>query len=475
MFVARNHELEALNAAYETPGFQMSVVYGRRRVGKTRLLRKFAEDKPRTIFLTSLESTAADNLAALSRSIYRADVTDRTANSDLADASFPRFPSFEDALRSIFVQARERRLLLIVDEYPYLAGSYPGISSLLQSLIDEHKETSRLHLILCGSSMSFMEHQVLGHKSPLYGRRTMQLKVKPFDYLDASKMLPDANPTHIIELYAIVGGIPLYLEQLDSANSTEWNIANRVLPTGALLNAEPLNYLLQEVRNPATYNAIIAAIARGRVRPAEIGDAIRIDRARVDALLKNLIELLIVTRTEPVLDPNRKKVQYRISDNLFRFWYTFMPKYGSLVEAGRANDVARRMMKKEFPAFVGPAFEDICQQWIMRQVGAGDLDILPREIGSWWGTDPRTRTQEEIDIVAPGIDGELLLGECKWRNEEVDVNVLDRLVERSEIFMAASKQLYLFAKAGFTDTCRAHAKRMGNVQLVELEELFAGK
>ena len=280
MFVARNHELEALNAAYETPGFQMSVVYGRRRVGKTRLLRKFAEDKPRTIFLTSLESTAADNLAALSRSIYRADVTDRTANSDLADASFPRFPSFEDALRSIFAQARERRLLLIVDEYPYLAGSYPGISSLLQSLIDEHKETSRLHLILCGSSMSFMEHQVLGHKSPLYGRRTIQLKVKPFDYLDASKMLPDADPTHIIELYAIVGGIPLYLEQLDSANSTEWNIANRVLPTGALLNAEPLNYLLQDVRNPATYNAIIAAIARGRVRPAEIGDAIRIDRAR---------------------------------------------------------------------------------------------------------------------------------------------------------------------------------------------------
>ena len=111
----------------------------------------------------------------------------------------------------------------------------------------------------------------------------------------------------------------------------------------------------------------------------------------------------------------------------------------------------------------------------MRQVGAGDLDILSREIGSWWGTDPRTRTQEEIDIVAPGIDGEPLVGECTWRNEEVDVNVLDRLVERSEIFTAASKQLYLFAKAGFTDTCRAHAKRMGNVQLVELEKLFAGK
>lgn len=474
MFVARNHELELLANAYETPGFQMSVIYGRRRVGKTRLLRKFAEDKPRVIFFTALESTASDNLTALSRAIHQISLTGQSTAKDLNQAAFPRFSSFEDALQNIFVQAEEGRLLFVIDEYSYLAGSYPGISSILQSLIDEYKETSQLHLILCGSSMSFMEHQVLGHKSPLYGRRTMQLKVAPFDYLDAAKMLPGTDSVRAVELYAIAGGIPLYLEQLDPDRSTEWNIANRVLPTGALLNAEPLNYLLQEVRNPATYNAVIAAIARGHVRPVEIGDAIHIDRARVDTYLKNLIELLIVERTAPVMDANRKKIQYRIIDNLFRFWYTFMPKYGSLVEAGRSDAIAHRMMEKEFPTFVGPAFEDICRQWIMRQVERDALDILPREIGSWWGTDPRSRRQEEIDIVAPGIDGDLLLGECKWRSEAVDVDVLDKLVERSELFTAAEKQLYLFSKAGFTDACRTKADRMGNVRLVELKEMFEG-
>lgn len=233
-----------------------------------------------------------------------------------------------------------------------------------------------------------------------------------------------------------------------------------------------LNYLLQEVRNPATYNAAIAAIARGCDRPAEISDDTHIDRARVDTYLKNLVELLIVERTTPAMDSNRKKVRYRIADNLFRFWYTFMPKCGSLVDAGRSDAVARRIMEKEFPTFVGPAFEDICRQWLMRQVGRSAIDILPQETGSWRGTDPRSRKQEEIDTVAQGIDGELLLGECKWRNEAVDVDVLDKLVERAGLFAAAEKWLFLFAKTGFTNACRAKAERVGNVKLVGLEEML---
>lgn len=474
MFVARQAELESLASTYETAGFQMSVVYGRRRVGKTCLLRKFAEDKPSSIFFTALESTSSDNLTALSRAIFQASHPEVDGNDSFGAEASPRYPSFEDALRSVFAQARHHRLLFVIDEYPYLAGSYPGISSLLQSLIDEHKGESQLHLILCGSSMSFMEHQVLGHKSPLYGRRTAQLKVAPFDYLDAAKMLPSARPARAVELYAIAGGVPLYLEQLDSTRSTEWNIANRALPTGTLLSNEPLSYLLQEVRSPATYNAVVGAIAGGCVRPAEIADAVHIDRARVDTYLKNLMELLIVERVTPATDSNRKKVRYRIADNLFRFWYTFMPKYGSLVDAGRSDAVAHRMMGQEFPTFVGPAYEDICRQWITRQVSRAAIDILPREIGSWWGTNPQSRAQEEVDIVAPGIDGDVLLGECKWRNEAIDVGVLDKLVERSELFDATEKQLYLFAKAGFTDACQAKAGRMGNVRLVGLEEMFEG-
>lgn len=465
MFVGRDRELESLEGLYASEAFQFAVVYGRRRVGKTKLLRQFTDGKKDVVFFTAREATLPENLDLLSLELAKATPGDQPA-------SYPVFRTLTEAFEEVFRRAREKRLVFVIDEYPYLAKSDPGASSALQALIDANQDRSGLFLVLCGSSMSFMEHQVLGKQSPLYGRRTAQLRIDPFNLFDAAKMLPEASPEKAVELYAIAGGIPLYLAQLDGSRSVEWNVAERVLRQDAFLYEEPRSYLQQETRSPGVYNSIVTAIAAGHVRPSEIADVTRLASPAVSRYLDALIELKVVERVVPMVARNKKQVVYRVCDNLFRFWFRFVPRYAGAIEAGMGAQVARRIMKEEFPTFVGPAFEEVCRQWLMRQAAQGELDLLPRGIGSWWGTDPRTRREEEIDIVLEGADGELAFGECKWRNSPTDVDVLNQLVERSELLGGASRSYYLFSKAGFTEACRAKAASRGDVTLVTPEVLL---
>ena len=466
MFVGRERELGSLEGLYASDAFQFTVVYGRRRVGKTKLLRQFTDGKNDVIFFTAHETTLSENLDLLSRELAKTSPDDQPT-------SYPVFRTLVEALEEVFHRAESKRLIFVIDEYPYLAQSDPGASSALQELIDANQETSRLFLVLCGSSMSFMEHQVLGKQSPLYGRRTAQLRIDPFNLFDAVKMLSDASPETAIELYAITGGIPLYLAQLDSAKPVEWNIAEKVFRQDAILYEEPRSYLQQETRSPSAYNSIITAIAAGYVRPSEISDITRLASSAITRYLDALIELKVVERAVPMVKRNKKQVIYRVCDNLFRFWFKFVPRYAGTIEAGMGAAVARRIMQEEFPTFVGSAFEDVCRQWLMREAAQGNLGLLPKGIGSWWGTDPRTKHEEEIDIVLEGADGELAFGECKWKNAPVDIDVLNKLIERSSLLPGSSKTFFLFSKAGFTEACKAKATARGDVALVTPERMFA--
>lgn len=465
-FVGRDTELAALEDAYATGTFQFAVNYGRRRVGKTSLIHAFSDDKTRVCFFTAQETTIGENAVLLSEAIATLDA------SPLPLAPAPTSASIRAALESMFLKAQTEQIIFVIDEYPYLAKCDSGVSSWLQTLIDRYQSASKLFLILCGSSMSFMEHQVLGYKSPLYGRRTMQLRVKPFTVFEAQKMLPGASAQSIVELYAAVGGIPLYLSQLDPTQSTADNIAHAILRPGAYLQIEPENYLLQEVRNPAIYNAVISAIASGYVRPKEISDVTAIPAPQVSQLLDALLELQIVEKVTPLVHGKKRQVVYRICDNLFRFWYRFMPRNAALIEAGLSDRVAQSIVDTDLSTFVGPVFEDVCRQWLIQQVVEGTLDFLFRGIGTWWGTNPKTKRSEEIDIVLEEMGGDLIIGECKWRNELVDVDVLDTLKRRGALLENKITRYYLFSKSGFTDSCRAKAKADGNVGLITLEEMF---
>lgn len=247
----------------------------------------------------------------------------------------PNFTSFEQAFKYlVHLSEKNDRLILVIDKFPYLAKAYPPISSMLQSYIDHYFKQKKLFLILCGSSMSFMEKQVLGYKSPLYGRRTAQFKLKPFSLHDAEEFFPQLNKEEVFELNAITGGIPLYLSLMSPKKSLRENIKDNFLTTSAMLYAEPMSLLNQELREPASYSSIISAIAAGASRQSEISTKTGIASGALIPYLDNLIDLGIVEKRLPVteLDKARsRKTIYAIKDGMFRFWYTFVGKRVSFI------------------------------------------------------------------------------------------------------------------------------------------------
>lgn len=461
MFIGREKELAALNKLYASDKFEFAVIYGRRRVGKTALINQFIKDK-KAVYFTGVESNALQNLENLSKSIleYSAGIRAETA-----------FLSFQAALEYVFQLSERERLILVLDEYPYAARSFASLASTLQLLIDRYKERSRLMLILCGSSMSYMEDQVLAYKAPLYGRRTAQMKLKPFEFETVCRYLRYFPAEDKMLLYGAVGGTPQYLLQVDDRLSVKENIENLFLDPSSALYEEPQNLLKQEVREPAIYNAVVTAIAGGASRMAEISTKVGEDTSVCAVYLKNLISLGLVRRETPYEEKKSRKSIYVIEDNMFRFWYRFVPENSSMIARGAAELVYRRI-EPYFSDYVGKIFEDICKQYLWKQMLEGKCLVEFRDLGRWWGTDPAVKSQAEIDIMGDQDGDTALLGECKWTKEKVDTGVLETLAQRSRIFHYRNVTLYLFARKGFTEGCRKRAQDLGNVELVTYEEML---
>lgn len=459
MFIGRTEELGTLGKLYRSGKFQLLVIYGRRRVGKTALIREFIRGKD-ALFFTGIESSEQQNLENLSRSILTTPST----------PSVPVFQNVQDALEHVFRQSQTRRLVFAIDEYPYLAKAYPATSSILQKLIDEYRDESKLFLILCGSSMSFMEEQVLGYHSPLYGRRTAQMKIQPFDFFEARAYFKNFSALDMAAVYGIVGGTPQYLRQMDDSLSVEENLKEHLLEPSSYLFEEPTNLLKQEIREASSYNAIITAIAAGASRLSEIADKTRLESSACSAHLGRLTALGLVRKEAPFGESGTRKTIYVIEDQLFRFWYRFIPGNISILQNGMIDVACDRIMK-QFPQYMGPVFEEICKQWLWRQNKKGALSFAFTSLGRWWGNDPRKKSEAEIDIVASDGEGTALFCECKWTNTDIDRNVLETLVERSELLRFAERQYRLFSRSGFTSGCRDLAARMGNVQLISFAEM----
>ncbi|MCD8046259.1 MAG: ATP-binding protein, partial [Clostridiales bacterium] len=380
------------------------------------------------------------------------------------------FPSFQAALEHIFELAKTKRIVLVIDEYPYVARASKSLASTLQLLIDKNKDTSKLFLILCGSSMSYMEDHVLAYKAPLYGRRTAQFKISPFDFFETCRYLKNYSDEDKALAYGIIGGTPQYLMQLNDKLSIEDNIKNTHLNPSSSIFEEPNNLLKQEVREPAIYNAVITAIATGSSKMNEISSKIGEDTSVCATYIKNLITLGIVKKESPYGEKSSRKTIYSIEDNMFRFWYRFVPENTSIISRGATN-LAYQRIAPELPNYMGAVFEDICKQYLWKLLLEGKCAVNFSDIGRWWGTNPKTKTQEEIDIM--GIDRDsALFAECKWTNAKVDIGVLETLVERSELFYHKDKHYYLFAKTDFTKACIDKANEMGNVILVKYADIL---
>jgi len=463
MFLGRQAELSSLGAFYAKPGFQMVILYGRRRVGKTSLMAQFCRDK-RHIFYVAIEQNDKAALRSFSEEALN--------NLPAAGSYLDEFPSWETAFRYVAEQAGQDRIILVIDEYPYLASGNPSISSILQRSIDTEMSQGSLFLMLCGSSMSFMENQVLGYKSPLYGRRSGQIRVEPFDYLDSSLFVPDYGPEEKVLTYAVAGGIPQYLGYIAGEQSLRQGVIRAFLDRTGPLYEEPSSLLKQELREPALYNSIITAIAAGASRLNDIAARIGEETNKTAKYLKTLVDLRIVKRELPFGEESRRKGLYSVADNMFRFWYRYIPDNVSSIEAGMGEDVFTRRVLPDLPNYAGRVFEDVCRQYILRRNRAHSLPIWVNGAGRWWGSHPLKKRQEEIDVVAAS-ERAAIFGECKWRNEPAGEEVLEGLTERAGLLGKYSERYYMvFSKAGFTPGLRLRAKARGDVGLVELGDLF---
>ena len=462
MFIGRERELQELNRLFESDRFEFAVIYGRRRVGKTALITQFIRDKD-AIYFMGVESSSKQNLENLSKSIIE------YSSGIKADTSFL---SFQAALEYVFKLAETKRLILVIDEYPYVARASKSLASTLQMLIDRYRDSSKLMLILCGSSMSYMEDQVLAYKAPLYGRRSAQFKILPFNFSETCRYFPHFSPEEKALMYGIVGGTPQYLLQMNDRLSIEENIKNTFLNPNSAIYEEPSSLLKQEVREPSIYNAIITAVATGASRMAEISAKDGEDTSICSVYIKNLITLGIIRKESPYGEKSSRRTIYSIEDNMFRFWYRFVPENNSIIARG-AVDLAYKRIEPNLPRYMGHVFEDICMQYLWSLLLHGKSPVDFSEIGRWWGTDPRTKSQTEIDIMAEQDRHIALFGECKWTNEKVDLDVLETLVERSHLFHYEQNYLYLFAKTGFTKGCMEKAAVLGNVTLITYADILS--
>ncbi|MDR3121589.1 MAG: ATP-binding protein [Clostridiales bacterium] len=462
MFIGRERELSELSRLYGAGKFQCAVMYGRRRVGKTALINEFIKDKE-AVYFTGQETNAKENLSLLSQSIF-------ALSNDFSQTA-PVFSGYKEALDAIFTLGERRRVILAIDEYPYLAASYKGFSSLLQTYIDKYKESSKLFIILCGSSLSFMENQILGYKSPLFGRRTAQFKLLPFEFAQTKQYFAGSrfSPFDVALLYGLTGGIPLYLSLIDDALSVEENIKFNFLQTSGYLFEEPGNLIKQECREPAQYNAIIKAIAGGASRLSEIAGKVGLETALCSTYITKLISIGIVKKEHPFREGLSRRTIYVLEDSMFQFWYRFIPELTPLIQRGEA-EMAYAAIEPQCSAYMGSVFEEICKQYLWRQNIAKKTPMLFTDAGRWWGTDPKKKAECEVDIIADNKE-DAIFAECKWTTDSVNVDVLDTLAERSALFHYRKKYYYLFAKSGFTPAVKEKAIAMGNVTLVSFEDM----
>ena len=460
MFIGREKELNTLDKLYQSNKFEFVVIYGRRRVGKTALITHFIGDK-KAIYFMGVESNEKQNLENLSKSMI-------TLNNGIQPEL--SFLSFQAALEYAFQLAATERIVLVMDEYPYVARASKSLASTLQLLIDKYKDSSKLMLILCGSSMSYMEDHVLAYKAPLYGRRTAQMKIQPFDFEESCQCFKRYSDEDKALLYGIAGGTPQYFLQMSDTLSIEDNIKNTFLNPMSFLYEEPVNLLKQEVREPAIYNAIITAIATGYSRMSEISSKVGEDTNVCSGYIKNLMNLGIVKKETPYGERTSKKAIYSIEDNMFRFWYRFVLDNSAVIERGATDPVYKRI-EAQLSDYMGSVFEEICKQYLWKLLLMGKSPIEFTSLGRWWGNDPVRKCQAEVDIMGEQDSESALFAECKWRNEKVDSDVLATLIERSKLFRYKKVHYYLFSKSGFTKGCKELAEQDGRVTLVSFGEM----
>ena len=460
--IGRQNELGVLKDLYHSGRFEYLVMYGRRRVGKTTLLQEFAKGKEAGFF-PAREKNDALNLHDFSQLVQ----------IKYDGAFIASFEGWKDAFEYIDRKTTQRTLI-IIDEFPFIAEENPSVKSILQHAIDHlWKNNRNIFLILCGSSVSFMETDIMGSKSPLHDRQTSSMEVTPFDYYDSSLFYPKYSNEQKLTAYGILGGVPRYLEAFDDSLSIERNIADKIIKKGSYLNEEPSNLLKAELREPNVYNSILSAIATGRNRVQEMADYLHEENTKVSKYLTILQTMRLVEKVVPCGEgANSRKGIYRLTDNFFRFWFRFEFTNNAYYEMLGAK-AASKEITDGLSDYMGEAFEGICKEYFVRHAKKGDLPFVPYKMGKWWGNNPYIKEQDDVDLLMLDKTGKKgIFVECKYTNSKMPHKEYDDLKNAMLAFPdLEEKYMYFVSKSGYEASVMRHAREDGAV-LLTLDDLF---
>jgi AAA+ ATPase superfamily predicted ATPase len=462
MFIGREQELDLLETLHGSGKFEFLVLYGRRRVGKTSLLKEFSKKHP-VVFYSAQAKNDNLNLADFSKALQ----LHFTGNS------FGTFSDWNASFTYLSSQLSNKRITLIVDEFPFIAEENPTIMSIMEHAIDHGLKDKNLFLILCGSSVSFMETEVLGSKSPLYGRSTSNLELPSFDYVQSAAFFPHYSNEEKLLSYGILGGIPCYLEAFSDTSTIVQNIAQNILRMGSFLSNETQNLLKMELREPAMYNSIFEAIATGSSRLNDISRRIGEEQTKCSKYIRTLRHMRLVDKVTPAgQKESGKKSIYQISDNFFLFWYHFIFANKSYHEL-LGDDASAMEIYGQLSDYMGGVFERVCTQYLRRLAKQRKLPFIPHTISRWWGSDPRTRKQCDIDILAlDKTHKSAIFCECKYRNKLFDIHAYRYFMDTTKFHTKPiNRSYYVFSKSGFTDAVIEQAQHDG-LNLVGMDDLF---
>lgn len=461
VFFNRELELSQLRATWQAPGAALVTVWGRRRVGKSTLLARFAAGK-RSLYLYGTRMAERDVLADLA-----------TQAADVFGDPYLRqapFPTWDSALDYLATRARRSKLLVILDEFPYLCEVTRGLDTLVQRWWDKVHSSSRLKLILAGSGFSFMEG-LTGARGALHGRRTAQVSVHPFDYIDAARFYPHLTAEDRVRAYSCFGGVPAYLRHWTRQRRLGQLVGETMLSPGHSLFREAEELLRTEFHQQALYASILRAISGGARRPSDIARAA--GRNNADEIfdhLRRLQELRFLKREVPVTEADRPRTQrvlYQLSDPYLRFWFRFVAPYQSFIQLGRGAEVWDREIAPALDEFVAhTTWEEVVAQHLWRLLRTDGLDARFSLLGRWWDG------EDEVDLVGVWNGRVTLVGECKWTGTPMRTKVLGDLRRKAARFASETPPLWVLAsRCGFEPDLIEQAEREG-VLLISPQGMF---
>ncbi len=459
-FIDREAEMKTLEQEYKREGSSLVILYGRRRVGKTTLISEFIKNKNAMFFLASEESEVQN------RNAFKEKAAAFIKSDLLMDASVS---SWDTIFKAIMDTSFDTKPVIVIDEFQYIGKSNPAFPSVFQRIWEEILKNKSVMVILCGSLISMMESQTLNYDSPLYGRRTAQIKLKQIPFRYYKQFFPKKDENALIEMYSVTGGVPKYIELFRESDNIYEAIEQSILNPSGYLYDEPYFLLQQEVSEIGSYFSLIKAIAAGNSKLSAIATVLETKATSLTKYLKTLIDLDILEREVPVTEDNpekSKKGLYKIKDNYLRFWFAFVYPNMSFIESGNGEIVLSKIRKGLISNHTAFVYEDVCREKMWQLNAEEKWDFHFSKLGRYWDN------QTEIDIAAIDPEGKnLILGECKYWSEPVGINILTALEEKGKTVewnrQCRNTFYVLFSSGGFTKELEELAKVRKDVLLVK--------